>query len=149
MEEGLFRGLMLRLFMLRHAKWGAILLQAVLFSIWHLSWPLRHLIDGQMSLGAVAFEALGLTLSTLISGMVYGLFTYRTSNLWGPFVGHVINNSIFNVLFIRTNAGLQSGLEFMPFILIFLSGHLLMIPVITWVANRFQLAEFKPWGEFE
>jgi membrane protease YdiL (CAAX protease family) len=148
MEEGLFRGLMLRHFMVRYAGWGAIFLQAALFSFWHLSWPLRHLLDGQVSLGVVAFEAFGLTLSTLISGVVYGYFYIRTNNIWGPFIGHVINNSIFNVLFIRTATGIQSGLEFIPFVLIFLIGHLLMIPIIAWVANRIKISEVKPWGDF-
>jgi membrane protease YdiL (CAAX protease family) len=148
MEEGLFRGIMLRHFLVRFSKWGAIFLQAALFSLWHLSWPLRHLLDGQVSLGVVAFEAFGLTLSTLVSGVVYGYFYYRTNNLWGPFVAHTINNSIFNVLFIRTTAGMQSGLEFIPFALIFLTGHLLMIPIIAVVANRLNITESKPWGEF-
>jgi len=147
MEEGLFRGIMLRHFLVRYSKWGAIFLQAALFSLWHLSWPLRHLLDGQVSLGEVAFEALGLTLSTLISGVVYGYFYYRTNNLWGPFVAHLINNSIFNVLFIRTTSGMQSGLEFIPFALFFLIGHLLMIPIIAVVANRTKTFTVKPWGD--
>jgi membrane protease YdiL (CAAX protease family) len=148
MEEGLFRGIMLRHFMVRYAKWGAIFFQAALFSLWHLSWPLRHLLDGQIPTGQVAFEAFGLTLSTLISGVVYGYFYYRTNNLWGPFVAHTINNSIFNVLFIRSAAGVQSGLEFIPFALIFLIGHLMMIPIIAVVANRMKLTGVKPWGDF-
>lgn len=148
MEEGLFRGLMIRHFMVRYAIWGAILLQAVLFSLWHLSWPLRHLLDGQVSTGQVAFEAFGLTLSTLVSGVVYGYFYYRINNLWGPFIAHTINNSVFNVLFIRSAAGLQSGLEFIPFALIFLIAHLLMIPIIAVVANRMKISEVKPWGDF-
>ena len=148
MEEGLFRGIMLRHFLVRYAKWGAIFLQAALFSLWHLSWPLRHLLDGQVPPGQVAFEAFGLTLSTLVSGVVYGYFYYRTNNLWGPFVAHTINNSIFNVLFIRSATGVQSGLEFIPFALIFLIGHLLMIPIIAVVANRMKISEVKPWGDF-
>jgi membrane protease YdiL (CAAX protease family) len=148
MEEGLFRGIMLRHFLVRYTKWGAIFLQAALFSLWHLSWPLRHLLDGQVSIGEVAFEAFGLLLSTLISGVVYGYFYYRTNNLWGPFVAHMINNSIFNVLFIRTTMGMQSSLEFIPFALIFLIGHILMIPIIAVVTNRIKTSEVKPWGEF-
>ena len=148
MEEGLFRGVMLRHFLIRYPKWGAILLQAALFSLWHLSWPLRHLIDGQASVGEVAFEAFGLTLSTLVSGVVYGYFYYRTNNIWGIFVGHVINNSIFNVLFIGTASGTQSSLEFMPFILIFLIGHGLMIPVVAVVGDRLGTPTVAPWGDF-
>jgi membrane protease YdiL (CAAX protease family) len=148
MEEGLFRGIMLRHFLVRYAKWGAIFLQAALFSLWHLSWPLRHLLDGQVTTGQVAFEAFGLTISTLVSGVVYGYFYYRTNNLWGPFVAHTINNSVFNVLFIRSATGVQSGLEFIPFALIFLIGHLLMIPIIAVVTNRMKISEVKPWGDF-
>ena len=147
MEEGLFRGAMLRHFLVRYSKWGAIFLQAILFSLWHLSWPLRHLLDGQ-AVGDVAFEAFGLLLSTIISGVVYGYFYYRTNNLWGAFVAHFINNSIFNILFIETGAGLQSGLEFMPFVLLFLILHLLMIPIIGIVTKRLQMPEVKPWGDF-
>ena len=33
MEEGLFRGVMLRHFLVRYSKWGAIFLQAILFSL--------------------------------------------------------------------------------------------------------------------
>jgi membrane protease YdiL (CAAX protease family) len=148
MEEGLFRGVMLRHFLVRFSKWGAIFLQAGLFSLWHLSWPLRHLLDGQATVGEVAFEAFGLLLATLISGVVYGYFYYRTDNLWGAFVAHTINNGIFNVLFIRTNLGMQSGLEFVPFTVIFLVGHILMIPIIAVVANRLKTPELKAWGEF-
>lgn len=148
MEEGLFRGTMVRHFLLRYAGWGAIFLQAVLFSLWHLSWPLRHLLDGQVPTGEVAFEALGLGLSTLVSGVVYGYFYYRTDNLWGPFVAHLINNTVFNVLFIRTSTGMHSGLEFIPFALLFLIGHILMIPVIAAVAGRKQISAVRSWGDF-
>jgi membrane protease YdiL (CAAX protease family) len=148
MEEGLFRGIMLRHFLVRFSKWGGIFLQAGLFALWHLSWPLRHLLDGQATVGEVAFEALGLLLATLISGVVYGYFYYRTDSLWGPFVAHTINNGIFNVLFIRTNVGMQSGLEFGPFTAMFLVGNILMIPIIAVLANRLKTPEVKPWGEF-
>lgn len=147
MEEGLFRGVMLRHFLVRFSRWGAIFLQAILFSLWHLSWPLRHLLDGQ-AVGDVAFEAFGLLLATIISGVVYGYFYYKTNNLWGAFIAHFINNSIFNIVFIETEAGLQSGLEFMPFALLFLILHLLMIPIIRTVTNRIQMPEVKTWGDF-
>lgn len=146
MEEGLFRGLMLRHFLLRFSSWGAILFQAILFSLWHLSWPVRNLLDGQVPLNQVAFEAFGLLLSTIISGIVYGFFYYRTGNLWGPFTAHLINNSIFNVLFIQTGEGLQSGLAFMPFALLFLGLHLLMIPIIAMSTKHVPHQAVKPWS---
>ena len=143
MEEGLFRGIMIRHYLIRFKVWGVI----GFFAIWHLSWPIRHFIDGQASLGEAVFEASTLLVGTLISGVVYGYFYYKTNNLWGPFVGHTINNGIFNVLFIRTSMGMQSGLEFGPFTAIFLVGHILLIPIIAVMTKRLKTPEVKPWGE--
>ena len=148
MEDGLFRGVMIRLLLVRFSGWGAIILQAVLFSLWHVSWPLRRLLDGQATLGEVAFEAFGLLLATLISGVVYGYFYYKTDNIWGAFVGHTINNGIFNVLFIQTSIGMQAGTEFGPFLAFFLGGYVLLIPIIALVTNHLKTPKVKPWGEF-
>ena len=148
MEDGLFRGVMIRLFLVRFSGWVAIILQAVLFSLWHLSWPIRRLLDGQATPGEAAFEAFGLLLATLISGVVYGYFYYKTDNIWGAFVGHTINNGIFNVLFIQTRLGMQAGTDFGPFLGIFLGGYVLLIPIIALVTNRLMIPEVKPWGEF-
>jgi membrane protease YdiL (CAAX protease family) len=147
MEDGLFRGVMIRQLLVRFSGWGAIVFQAVLFSLWHVSWPLRRLLDGQVTLGEAAFEASGLLLATLISGAVYGYFYYKTDNLWGAFVGHTINNGIFNVLFIQTNMGMQAGTEFGPFLAIFLGGYVLLIPFIALVTNRLKTPMVKPWDE--
>lgn len=148
MEDGLFRGVMIRLLLVRFSGWGAIIFQAVLFSLWHISWPIRRLLDGNATPGEAAFEASGLLLATLISGIVYGYFYYKTDNLWGAFVGHTINNGIFNVLFIQTSAGMQAGTEFGPFLAFFLGGYILLIPIIGLVTNRLMTPTVKPWGEF-
>ena len=148
MEDGLFRGVMIRLLLVRFSGWGAIIFQAVLFSLWHISWPIRRLLDGHATPGEAAFEASGLLLATLISGIVYGYFYYKTDNLWGAFVGHTINNGIFNVLFIQTSAGMQAGTEFGPFLAFFLGGYILLIPIIGLVTNRLMTPTVKPWGEF-
>lgn len=148
MEEGLFRGTMIRHFLLRFSGWGAILLQACLFALWHLSWPLRHLLDGQATLGEAAFEAFTLLLATFISGIVYGYLYFKTDNLWGPFLGHTMNNGIFNVLFIKTSLGMQSGLEFMLFQVVFLLGYIILIPVIAFSTKRMATPVVEPWGTF-
>jgi membrane protease YdiL (CAAX protease family) len=149
MEEGLFRGAMLRHFRIRHSVWKAIMLQASLFALWHLNWPVQHFLTGEADLGQAAFEAFGLLLGTGIGGVVYGYLYHKTNNLWAPFLAHIINNTASNVLFIRTSEGLQPGLEFGLFIGMFLCGHLVLIPVIGWWANRPKLPEVQPWGSFE
>lgn len=149
MEEGLFRGIMLPHFRVRHSIWKAILLQALLFAIWHLSWPVKHFIIGRASVGEAAMEAASLFLSTGIGGIVYGYLYHKTDNLWAPCLAHAINNTILNVLFFRTAEGLQAGYTFGLFLGIWLPGHLLLIPIIGWWAKRLKLPEVKPWGSFE
>ena len=145
MEEGLFRGAMLRHFRRKLPFWGAIFLGAGYFSIWHITRPVRNLMDGKAGLGGAAFEAFAILLGTFIAGIVYGYLYLKTDNLWAPFLAHTINNSTFNVLFIRTSAGLQSALEFMPFQIIFLLGNLALIPLIGLFARRWNLPEAEPW----
>ena len=145
MEEGLFRGAMLRHFRRKLPFWGATLLAAGYFSFWHITGPIRNLMDGKADLGGAAFEAFIILLATFVAGIVYGYLYLKTDNLWAPFLAHTINNSIFNVLFIRTSAGLQSGLEFMSFSVIFLLGNLALVPLIGLFAKRWNLPEVEPW----
>lgn len=147
MEDGLFRGTMIRHLLLRFSGWRAILLQAGLFAVWHLSWPVRQLLDGEASLGQAGFEALSLLVATFIAGIVYGYLYLKTDSLWSPFVAHTINNGIFNVLFIKTKVGVQAGQESGLLIGIVLLGYLLLIAVFRFVSRRLGMPEVKPWGE--
>lgn len=145
MEEGLFRGAMLRHFRLRFSPWRAILLQAAFFAVWHLNWPVKNFLFNGATLGESAFEALGLLLSTSIAGVVYGYLYHKTGNLWGAYLAHFINNTTLNVLFFRTAEGLQLGPSFGLFLAIWLPGYLLLIPLIKWWAERYQMPEVTPW----
>jgi uncharacterized protein len=48
MEEGLFRGVMVRLFRVKLSFWWANLLQAFLFGLWHLPWVLKWMQTGRI-----------------------------------------------------------------------------------------------------
>jgi membrane protease YdiL (CAAX protease family) len=148
MEEGLFRGLMLRHFRIPYRPWGAILLQALLFALWHLNWPVKHLLMGGASVGEAAAEAGTLLLGTAISGIVYGYMYHKTDNLWAPYVAHTINNTFLNVMFIRTAGGLQSAMSYPLFLVTLLVGNLLMLPLTAFLARRWKMPEVEPWGEF-
>lgn len=149
MEEGLFRGLMIRHLLLRYSAWGSILFQAGLFALWHLNWPIRHLLDGDANLEQAAFEALALLLSTSIAGIVWGYLYLKTDNLWPAFLAHALNNGIFNVLFFQTSVGMQAGTEFGLFLAIFLMGYLALLLVFRLTAKRLKLPEVTPWGQHE
>ena len=145
MEEGLFRGVMIKHLLLKFSGWGAILISAGFFAIWHLGWPIRHYFDGTSTLGEAGFEAFALVLSTFIAGISFGYLYLKTDNQWGPFLGHTINNTLLNVLFFKTGAGLEAATDFWIFRIIFLLGPLALIPVIKLVAERNRLPEAKPW----
>lgn len=149
MEDGLFRGLMLRHFRIRFSVWRAILLQAFFFAIWHLSWPIKNFLDGNSTLGEASFEALFLMAGTAVSGIAYGYLYHKTDNLWGPYLAHTINNTASNILFFRTSEGLQAATEFLLIPVGMTAALLLLIPLFGWWANRYNLAELKPWGQSE
>jgi uncharacterized protein len=58
MEESLFRGLMISHFLLRMSFARANVLQASLFGLWHVVWPLRAWMDGDMNALAATAAAL-------------------------------------------------------------------------------------------
>ena len=147
MEEGLFRGLMIRHLMIKTSDWGAILISTGLFAIWHLSWPIRNYLDGASTLGEAGFEAFGLLIATSIAGIVYGYLYLKTNNLWAPFLGHVINNTVLNMLYFKTGTGLQAPTGLGIFLPIFLLGYLALLPVFNIYSKRNNLPETSPWGE--
>jgi len=146
MEEGLFRGLMLPHFRIRYSVWRALLFQALLFAIWHLNWPVKNWLWNGSTAGEAGFEALSLLLATFISGLLYGYLYLKTNNLWGPFLAHTINNTVLNMLFIRTAAESQAPTQFGLFLAIWLPGHLLLILLIAWWTKRLDTPQLKPWG---
>lgn len=82
MEEGLFRGLMLPHFLQRLSFRRANLLQASLFALWHLVWPVKSYLTRQASAGGALAEAGNLLVATGIPGPVYGYLYWRTDSLW-------------------------------------------------------------------
>ncbi|MBO8156813.1 MAG: CPBP family intramembrane metalloprotease [Bacillaceae bacterium] len=112
MEEGLFRGLLIPKFMTRFSFWASNLLQAFLFGIWHLVWPLKDLMVGEVSLsGAVSGSGI-IFIGTFINGFVWGYMFFKTESLWTPWISHVMANSVLNFIHIQT------AVELDPFIMI-------------------------------
>jgi membrane protease YdiL (CAAX protease family) len=73
-EEPLFRGLMLRGFLLRYSALKAIVVSAILFAIMHMN-PVQL---------ATAF----------ILGLLFGWWRLRTRSIWPCIWGHALNNGI-------------------------------------------------------
>lgn len=148
MEEGLFRGVMIRLFRLKLSFWWTNVLQAFLFGIWHLPWVLKWVQTGQIEAhGGVVSAAFSQFMPMLLIGFVWGYFYLKTDSLWVPWVAHLLNNTVFNLLHITTTDGLDSGMMIRGPIYLVIS--LLSMVLVKVLAKRFQMPEVKPWGQWE
>jgi membrane protease YdiL (CAAX protease family) len=147
MEEGLFRAVMIRLFRIKISFWGANVLQAFLFAIWHLPWVVKWYQTGQIEAhGGLFFATLSQFLPMLLVGFAWGYFYLKTNSLWVPWVAHMLNNTTFNLLHITTVEGLDSGIAIRG--LAYLIVALLSMFLVKYLAERFQMPEVKPWGQW-
>ena len=145
MEEGLFRGVMLRHFRVSLSFWRANFLQAAFFGIWHLNWPIKQFLTGQLDAGGLASQSFIVFVATGIVGFAMGYLYLKTGNLWGPWIMHTINNSVQNMVHIQTIDGLDSDMMvFQIALTLSLVGIILFFRALT---KRFQTPELKPWGQ--
>ncbi len=145
MEEGLFRGVMLRHFRVSLSFWRANLLQAAFFGIWHLNWPIKQFLTGRLDVGGLVSQSLIILIATGIVGFAMGYLYLKTGNLWGPWIMHTINNSVQNMVHIQTIDGLDSDMMVFQIALTFsLVAIILFFKALT---KRFQTPEVKPWGQ--
>lgn len=105
MEEGIFRGLFVRLLEAKNSFIKAMVVSSVLFGFWHIAAPVRNLLDGEISPMGMLFTAIILLLTTGITGAKFCLLTKITGSLWMSMADHLFNNTIINLLHITTISG--------------------------------------------
>jgi membrane protease YdiL (CAAX protease family) len=105
MEEGIFRGLFIKLSETRYSFIKAVIFSSALFGIWHIAAPVRSLLEGEISAGGAMMSALMLVLITGITGAKFCLLTKITGSLWMPMADHFFNNTIVNLLHVATISG--------------------------------------------
>lgn len=151
MEEGLFRGLMLRHFRVRYSFLKANLLQASFFAAWHLVQPIKHYQTGQTDLMGVFMESVVIFISSGIIGLVFGYLYLKTNSLWTPWIAHTINNSVLNFVYIKMGGSLYpllsiSRQEFIVLVAVYFIGLFLLILWAKYFAGRFRMQHVKPWN---
>jgi membrane protease YdiL (CAAX protease family) len=143
MEEVIFRGLMLPHFMRRFSFWKANTLQAFLFGLAHLVFPLSSWVNGQATSGEALAEAASLLVFTTIGGLIFGYLYYRTGSLWTAVFAHFIDNIIGLFFHIQTVSRINAEAD----ILMLASIGLIALVVLAWaVAKRSTLPPLEPWG---
>lgn len=146
MEEGLFRGLMIPLFLTKLSFVRTNWLQAFLFGTWHLMWVFKYYRLGTIKTFSEILMSIFLNfMPQLLIGLVWGYMYFKTNSLWAPWISHVINNSVLNLLHINSLQGMDAGVMIrMPLYTIFV---LLSMFVIKFLAEKLQMSDVKPWGE--
>lgn len=105
MEEGIFRGLFIRMLETRCTFLKAAFISSILFGFWHIAAPFRSLLDGEISGTGMILSAIMLILTTGITGVKFCLLTKITGSLWMAMADHFLNNTIINLLHITTSSG--------------------------------------------
>ena len=144
MEEGLFRGVMLRHFRASLSFWRANFLQAALFALWHLNWPIKQYMTGEADLGGAISASIIMLIATGICGFAMGYLYLKTDSLWAPWLAHTINNSVQNLVHIQTIDGLDS--DMMVFQIALTLGLVAVLPLYRAFARRYRMPEVRPWG---
>ncbi|WRS26436.1 CPBP family intramembrane glutamic endopeptidase [Oscillospiraceae bacterium MB08-C2-2] len=107
MEEGIFRGLFLRLLESKLSFIKSAVISSILFGVWHIAAPVRSLLDGEISEAGAIFSALVLIVTAGITGFKFCLLAKITGSLWMPMADHFFNNTIINLLHIATASGMD------------------------------------------
>lgn len=109
MEEGLFRGLFMKILTPRLSFASAALLIAFLFGIWHWVMPLRDYLGGNTSLAGLLVIGIGYILLAGIMSIKWSLLYKMTGALWVGLGDHLFNNVIVtNLLHVISNGEADS-----------------------------------------
>ena len=94
MEEGIFRGLFIKIFSESKSFMQANFIAAFLFGIWHIVMPVRSCMDGEMSFAAMVLMGIGYIILAGIMGIKWGLLYHMTGNIWIGLGDHLLNNTV-------------------------------------------------------
>jgi membrane protease YdiL (CAAX protease family) len=132
MEDGVFRGLFLKVAESRYPFIKAALFSSVLFGLWHGMMPLRNFLTGEQSPMGALMSALMLMLTSFIFGMVLCLLCRLEGSLWAGMTVHFINNAGVNLLHVVS----PTGVDAMQTMRIATAQTILFIVVAVWYARR-------------
>lgn len=105
MEEGVFRGLFVRLTEEKYSFAKACIFSSVLFGFWHIAQPVRNVLDGQQSIPGAVMAGLLLVVTSTLMGIQLAMLFKITGSLWTGMAAHFVNNAIINLLHVVTVTG--------------------------------------------
>ncbi len=106
MEEGVFRGLFIKILCETKPFMQTNFIAALLFGIWHIIMPVRSCINGEMSFAAMLLLGAGYIILAGIMGIKWGLLYRITGNIWTGLGDHLLNNTVAtNILHVVSLTG--------------------------------------------
>ncbi len=105
MEEGVFRGLFVKVMEEKYSFIKACLLSSILFGFWHIAQPIRNVVDGEQSPMGAFMSGLLLVVTSTLLGIQYCMLLKLTGSLWAGMVAHFINNAGTNLVHVSTLSG--------------------------------------------
>lgn len=108
MEEGIFRGLCVRVLDDGYSFALAVVLSSLLFGLWHIAQPIRNFLDGEQSAMGAMMSALMLVATSALLGVQYCLLARLTGSLWAGMAAHFVNNASANLIHVVTAEGADS-----------------------------------------
>ncbi len=147
MEEMLFRGLMMRNFMIRLSSFKANLLQSLLFGVWHVVAYIKYFVYRDYNLIEATFNAIPHIIMATVFGFIMGYMFLKTSSLWGSFLCH----SVWNLLGSLVEFGGVSafgGLTLIIFELIFgVILFIISIFIVRFFSSQKNMPFLTPWDQ--
>ncbi len=104
MEEGIFRGMFIRVLSEKRSFWKANIIAALFFGIWHWVMPIRDYLYGDSSIGNLLIMAIGYLILSALMGLKWGMLYKLTGSLWMGIGDHYFNNFVVtNLLHVVSN----------------------------------------------
>ncbi len=149
MEEGVFRGLMMRCFMTKTNVYAANIIQALFFGLWHIVWPISAFLSGMDPISAGWYAAY-YVLSTFGFGIVTGYMFQKTSSLIGPIILHTLwNYTLFMITWVNLVPITDSLylLTLATTLLTEIVGLVIALIITKVISDRRQLPELTAWNQ--
>ena len=105
MEEGMFRGLFIKIINNKETFFKSSLIAALLFGVWHFVMPLRSIINGDMTVVSALVMMIGYIILSGIMSIKWALLYKMSGSLWIGIGDHLLNNTITNLLHIVSKTG--------------------------------------------
>lgn len=107
MEEGLFRGLFLKMFEHKYSFIASAIISSGLFGIWHIMAPVRSYCDGMIGVSGLLANMIMLIITSGIIGFKFCLLTKMTGSLYMSMSDHFVNNTIVNIFHVISDTGVD------------------------------------------